>query len=224
MIYRKFLNRDLVRAEEFVLSTAVKILFWRIRGKKFNQIVSYRYSYAAQTVLRKSVEEHMNKTSDINIINQFKKMLDEIPAKSLTMYQMIPNKKLIPLNINYDRENQSSIKAKDVDYDRIVVDTYDYIDKLIGFRLGDVYFAAFEIFSKDLTKPEDLRTKAKFMTNYIKFGTNDEKEIWLLRYGFEFEDMDWLFPRVISVSQEEIVFDGVKSLSEEQLLRISKFL
>lgn len=224
MIYRKYLNRELVRAEEFVLSTAVKILFWRIRGKKFNQIVSYRYAYAAQTVLRKSVEEQINKTSNIKVVNQFINILDEIPAKSLTMYQMIPNKKIIPLDINYDREKQTVIKAKDVDFDRIVVDTYDYIDKLIGFRLGDVYFAAFDKYSKDITRPEDLRVKAKAMTNYIKYGTNIDKEIWLLRYGFEFEDMDWLYPIVSSISEEEIVFGEIHHLTEEQLMRISKFI
>lgn len=223
-IYKKYLGRDLVPAEEYVLTTTVKILFWRVRGKKFNQIVSYRYAYAAQTKLRSETEKQILENTDHSQRNMLKEILENLEAKRLTMFQMIPDRKLRPLDINYDESSHKRIKAVDVDFDRIVVDTYDFIDKLIGFRLGDVYFATFDKYYKDESRNRNLRLKARAMTNYIKYGTDVEKEIWLLRYGFEFEDMDWLLSIVESVNQEEIIFSDVTSLTDEQFNRISKFI
>jgi ATP-dependent RNA helicase DOB1 len=62
------------------------------------------------------------------------------------------------------------------------------------------------------------------MTNYIKYGTDDGVEIWLLRYGFEFEDFDWLIPLVDSVDEKEIKFKNLPKLSEDQYDRIKKFI
>ena len=28
------------------------------------------------------------------------------------------------------------------------------------------------------------------MANFVKYGTDNEKEIWLLKYGFSFEDIE----------------------------------
>ena len=51
-----------------------------------------------------------------------------MPDKNLKMYPLI----------------STVTKAKDVDYDLIVYDTYDYLDKLIGFKLSDIFYAAFQ--------------------------------------------------------------------------------
>ena len=46
----------------------------------------------------------------------------------------------------------------------------------------------------------------------------------MLRYGFDFEDIEWIKPCVASIDKTEIVFnDKVDSLSEEQLMRIDRF-
>ena len=34
-------------------------------------------------------------------------------------------------------------------------------------------------------------------------------EIWLQKYGFEFEDIEWLKPCIDSISEEEIVFNDL---------------
>lgn len=82
------------------------------------------------------------------------------------------------------REEQDLSDLNDVDYDRIVFDTYDYLDKIIGFKLSDIFFAAFNEYFE---KTNDIR--AKRMAQLVKYGTEDNKEIWMLRYGFTFEDM-----------------------------------
>ena len=130
----------------------------------------------------------------------------------MSMFQMIPNKNHSPLSLTYHTY------AFAVDYDSVVVDTYDYLDKLIGFRLGDAFFAAFD---KYYQKTADQR--AKKMCNYIKYGTNDPKEILLIRYGFEFEDFDWIKDVVSSINEDEIVFSNIENLTNDQKKRISKF-
>ncbi len=54
-------------------------------------------------------------------------------------------------------------------------------------------------------KTKDDRALA--MSNFISFGTNDPKEIWLKRYGFEQEDMEWLVPCVDNVNEDQITFN-----------------
>ncbi len=56
-------------------------------------------------------------------------------------------------------------------------------------------------------KTQDSRALA--MINYLKYGTNNSKEIMLLRYGFDFEELDWLAPCVKSIDENEIIFDDV---------------
>ena len=126
---------------------------------------------------------------------------------------MIPNKNIPALNLTH------KTKAFAVDYDRIVVDTYDYLDKLIGFRLGDAFFAAFDKFYK---KHNDKR--AEKMCNYIKFGTNNKLEIMLLRYGFNFEEFEWLKPIIKKIDETGIEFKAIDHLSDEQIERIDRFL
>lgn len=63
------------------------------------------------------------------------------------------------------------------------------------------------------------------MANYFKYGTDDENEIWMLRYGLSFEDIETLKPYLISVSKEEIVFsEDVKTLPIEQIEAVERYL
>lgn len=205
-IYSAYLGRSLAKGEEDILNTTIKILFWRVQGRKFNEIVRTRYSFAAQTIKRGDLRK---KGSDDSLVQAgYLVKFDNIPKKSLESSWSFTHKQL----------------AKNVDYDSVVTDTYDYIDKLIGFRVGDVYFAAFDKYAKNDLNDAYIREKAIRMTNYIKYGTDKEIEIWLLRYGFEFEDFDWLLPIVESVSEEEIVFKSIENLNIEQRTRIEKFI
>ena len=213
LVYSSYLNRPLTSAESEIFNSVIKIMMWRILGKSFNQIVWYRYSYAARTAERKEIQEQLEITADPDERYRLEQEDRSLMARYLPMFQMIPNKNHIPLNLMYQTH------AFSVDYDRVVVDTYDYLDKLLGFRLGDALFAAFDKFYK---KTEDLR--AKKMCNYIRYGTDDPKEIMLLRYGFDFEDFDWIMPIVTHADEEELLFSDIKELTAEQLKRIKKYI
>lgn len=212
-IYASYLNRQLTKAEVDILISTIKIMIWRIIGKSFNQIVWYRYSYASRTNERNKIKKQISLSKNDNEKLLLKQQEKNLMAKYLPMYQPIPNKNIHSLSLT------SNIHAFQVDYDRVVFDTYDYLDKLIGFRLGDSFYATFDKYFENF-KDE----RAKKMCNYIKYGTNDEKEIMLLRYGFDFEDFSWLLDAVKSVDENEIVFcDGFK-FTEEQLFKIKKYI
>lgn len=136
-----------------------------------------------------------------------------LTARWISQYQPIPNRKISSLSVTYNT------LAFAVDYDRIVFDTYDYLDKLIGFRFGDAYYAAFMLFGNKYNDKRSIK-----MANYIRYGTDDAKEILLLRYGFDFEDFEWLSPVVKSISEEEIIFNDFQGLEAEQLMKIERYL
>lgn len=212
-IYSSYLNRQLTTAERDILISTIKIMIWRIIGKSFNQIIWYRYSYASRTIERNELKKRISLLNDSNQKYLLQQEEKSLPAQYLPMYQPIPNKKITPLSLTYNTP------AFMVDYDRVVFDTYDYLDKLIGFRLGDSFYA---VFDKYFEKTNDSR--AKKMCNYIKYGTNDDKEIMLLRYGFDFDDFSWLLPAVKYITEEEIVFNKDYSFTEEQLYKIKKYI
>ena len=112
------------------------------------------------------------------------------------------------------------IKAADVDYDRIVFDTYDYLDKTIGFYLSDIFYAAFQ---KYYETTQD--TRAEKLAKYVKYGTDNEKEIWMLRYGLTFEDIEWADNCIDSINQEAIVFNNnIKELESEKIDIVKRFI
>ena len=142
--------------------------------------------------------------------------LQHLQAQFVAGYAEIPNKNLQVFSMFGKNET----KAIDVDYDRIVFDTYDYLDKIIGFKLSDIFYAAFNEYFE---KTDDLR--AKRMAQLVKYGTEDEKEIMMLRYGFSFEDIEWLEPYIKTINQEEIIFSRkIEKLPIEKMNVIKRFI
>jgi Superfamily II helicase len=206
-LYEIYLNRRLTEPEKFIINTALKIMLWRIKGHKFSQIVWYRYSYAARTKERNELMKKSKTSFEISYCKS-------LPAKPITQFNQIPNKNIIPLSLTYKQ------RAIDVDYDRVMVDTYDYMDKLLGFRLGDMYYAAFAKYGEKYTNEEAIK-----LSKYIKYGTIDEKSIWLLRYGFDFEDFDWLYEKVKFIDETGIKFnENINELTYEQINKIEKYI
>lgn len=199
-LYRLYLGRDLSDGEENVLHTAVKIMLWRIYGKTFKNVCWYRYSY-------------VSRSSDRKVLERFGRKTDELEAKFITGYDDLPNKGLRAYSIF-----EKGTKAKDVDYDRIVYDTYDYIDKLIGFKLSDIFYAAFYLYYEK-TKDERALSLAK----YVKYGTDNERYIWMIRYGMTFEDIEALDEHIESINEREIVFkqsiNGVPDDKKQSIIR-----
>lgn len=59
----------------------------------------------------------------------------------------------------------------------------------------------------------------------IRYGTENEKEIWMLRYGFTFEDIEWLEPYIVRINQEEVIFyREINKLPIEKMNVINRFI
>lgn len=201
-LYEKYLGRTLNDGESNVLNTAIKIIIWRVYGKTFKNICWYRYSYVSKSHEREK-RERLGLGTD-NLDAQFITGYNDIPNKNLNVFSLFP----------------IGTKAKNVDYDLIVYDTYDYIDKLIGFKLSDIFYA---IFFKYYEKEQDQR--ALKLAKYIKFGTDEERYIWMLRYGLSFEDIEVLDKHIDKINSEAIVFkETINNVPEEDKLSVLRFL
>ncbi len=200
-IYTNYLGRELSHGERNVFNTAIKIILWKVHGKTFKNICWYRYSYASRSNYRRANKNHPD-------------LLNNLQAKFFTEYSEIPNKSLNP----YSALN--GILAKDVDYDFIISDTYDFMDKLIGFKLIDVFYACL---IKYYEKSNDFR--AVKLSKYIKYGTDNERYILMLRYGLTFEDIEILDSHILSISEEEIVVkQSIYDLNQSQIKAIIRYI
>ena len=187
---RKNLNRD----EKSVLSTSIPMLLWKIQGKSFSEVVSIRYSYLSKRDERRRLKKELD-NGDIDL-SAYTQKIDTLMVKYSPVAFHLPN---------HNGRSSSAFKdtrAIDLKYDLVIYDTYDYLDKVIALSLRDPLSTAFLLFYH---KTQDIR--AKIFANYILYGTDDELEIWLLKYGFSFEDMEWLRDCVQSIGEEEIVFN-----------------
>lgn len=200
-LYSVYLGRNLEKGEENVFNTAIKIILWKIHGKTFKNICWYRYSYAS-------------KSHERNLLVRLGQRTDTLEAAFYTEYKDLPDK---TINV-YSYLN--GIKAKDVDYDLIMYDTYDYIDKLIGFKLSDVFYAAFYKYFERQNDEQALK-----LAKYIRYGTDNVRHIWMLRYGLSFEDIETLDMHIDSIDSEEIVFkESITQVSDEDKISIERFL
>lgn len=138
-----------------------------------------------------------------------------IPPRYSTKAGSLPN--VVAVNINLCKEFKSIL---DVDYDTIVYDTYDYLDKVISLSLVNPLCAAFSMYSQSYDDERD-----RVLSNYIKYGTNNPIEIWLLRYGFSFEEIEWISKYVDTIDANSIVFkDSIRELEETEMMVIERFL
>ena len=201
-LYEIYLGRQLVPGEANVLSTAIKIILWKVHGKTFKNICWYRYAYASKTHERELLAKQG--LTDEHVYANFFTEHNDIPNKNISVYSLFDQQTL----------------ARDVSYDLIMYDTYDYIDKLIGFKLSDIFYAAF---FKYFEKTADAR--ANKLAKYVRYGTDSDRHIWMLRYGLAFEDIEVLDEHIQSIDATQIVFnDSVRTLPEEEKNAIKRFL
>lgn len=215
LLYEQYLGRQLCDGEKNVLNTAIKIMLWQIHCRTFKDICFYRYSFASRKQERDALQKEMDNGNDLEkYIAKLK--LDHLQAQFVTGYADIPDKNLKVFSMFGNNET----KAIEVDYDRIVFDTYDYLDKILNFKLSDIFVAAFEEY---YIKTND--TRARKMALLVKYGTVNEKQIWMLRYGFTFEDIEWLEPYIVNISQEEVIFNReINKLPLEKMDIIKRFV
>ena len=92
ILYEMYLGRSLVDAERDVLSTAIKIMLWRVYGKTFKNICWYRYSYASKTKEREQRERQGKDTNRIFV--NYLVGFHDIPDKMLKRYPLFDAKTL----------------------------------------------------------------------------------------------------------------------------------
>ena len=130
-------------------------------------------------------------------------------------YSDLPN-----LKLNFFNLVDTKTPITDVDFDTVVYDTYDYLDKLIGFRLSDIFYAAFIV---QYNKTGDVR--AKKFANFIKYGTSNESEIYMIRYGLSLEDARLFLPFIEKVDETGIVVkDEFYNIPEEDRKPLERFV
>lgn len=193
-IYLVHLRREkLEAAESSVLSAAIPLMLWHIQGRSFSEIISLRHSFLTKKseqseikALLKSKQIDDNEANMLwqNLYIRFSQVPSSLPNKGLTRKSSFPEDHISKL-----------------DYDSLVYDTYDYLDKVISLSLADPICASLEIYYK---KYSDER--AMSLSNCIRFGTSDTTEIWLLKYGFGFEDIEWIKEHVQSIDSKRIHF------------------
>lgn len=204
VLYGGYLGRELVKAEKIVLSSAIKIMIWKVYGKTFSSICQKRYAYISQANERRRLNKEGRAAEADELCARYVSGYHDLPDKQLKSYPLIP----------------VSEKAKNVDYDLIVYDTYDFLDKLIGFKLSDVFYALFHQYYKETEDERALK-----LAYYFKYGTDSEKEIWMLRYGLSFEDIEWAAPCIESINEEEIVFnEKIERLDDGQREIIAQYI
>lgn len=202
-------NRDISDGESAVISNAIAIFMLQIRGRNLKSIVESRFGHITRMKERRSLEKIREAAPGFYLTKlRTLKLRNPMPAET------IPNEKLSVYGM-FDY----SVGIGEAGYDRVMYDTYDYIDKVWGFCLADVFYAAFDLF--DVVKDD---ARAKTMCKYIRYATINETEIWLLRYGFSFEEIEWIKPLVRDIGEAQIVFGDISQLEEDQLAVIARYL
>lgn len=200
-IYQNYLQRDLVDAEVNVLKEAINIMLFKIFGNTFKKICWMRYNWASRLIDRRRFAKAGR--------------VYEMPARFTVGYKEIPNRYMK----NYSLFPKGT-KAEDVSYDLIIYDTYDYLDKLVNFRLADIFYAsAMEYY--DLCKDDDVKKIALL----VRFGTFNERHIWMLRYGLSFEDIEILDSSIESIDETGIVFnESINEIDAETRFMVERYI
>lgn len=203
-------RQEITIAEKAVLSASIPILLWRVQGKSFKEIVSLRQSYIQQ----KSKKAEINRRYRNGSITEEQKAIElrQLTLKRTPVATSLPNKKI--RNVPLFSSSPYSFK-----YDLLVYDTFDYIDKVINLSLATPICAVLRLYYQ-----KTHNQYAIDLSNYIQFGTNDSKEIWLQKYGFSADDFEWLLPCVEAVDENQITFKNIELLSEEQRNHIERYL
>ena len=206
-------RKELGTGEKAILSATIPILLWRIQGKTFKEIVSIRMDFISENKKQQEIKNQYRKR-EISYEECYSQ-IENLNIHYSTKFALIPDKKAPNLPL-FD----TSKKIDQIDYDILIWDTYDYIDKVISWALADPLSATFNLYYQ---KTGDERALA--MSNYIKYGTNDNNEIWLMKYGFDFEDIEWIKQYVENIDENEIVFNSkISELPDSKMELIERYV
>ncbi|WBF66328.1 DEAD/DEAH box helicase [Desulfovibrio subterraneus] len=207
-------RKNLETPEYSTLSAAIPIMLWHIQGKSFSEIISLRHSFLTQKDIQREIVQQLknNEISDTEASSLYNSLTIRFSQTPST----IPNKRHTRSSA-FPYPNQHISK---LDYDSLVYDTYDYLDKVISQSIADPICAVFELY---YTRTKDVR--ARTLSNYTRYGTNDPTDIWLLKYGFCFEDIEWIKDHVEYIDQKRIHFkDSIYEIPEEKKTVVERYL
>ncbi|MCM8529117.1 MAG: DEAD/DEAH box helicase [Lentisphaeraceae bacterium] len=210
-IYENSLGRELESGEKSVLSAALTILLWQIQGKTFKQLLGLRYSYLTNQIEQAKLDKLLINGEISKEL--YSETIENMEVEYSAIPEQLPNKSLKKIKPS----RYAGKKVKDFEYDLLVYDTYDFLDKVISFSLSNIFIAAFKEY---YFKFKDLR--ALKLVNYFRYGTDDDTEIWLLRYGFTMEEIEKIKPFVDQIDDYEIIFN--QSLFHEQNLNTKEMV
>lgn len=211
VIFEHSVKRPLEPGEKGVLSAGITILLMKIQGRSFREILAIRYNY-----ITKRAERHkllrMFRRGELDR-DDYSSRLSKLLVEFSMPPHTLPNKSLL-----YSFNEFDGIAVDDLEYDRLVYDTYDYLDKVISFSLTDIYVAAFTLYFEREGNMNSLK-----LVNYMKYGTADESEILLLRYGFTLDEIDVISPHVENIDENEIIFkDSALSVKRSRVAKLVK--
>lgn len=173
-IYEASINRALYDGGVAVFRQAMSIFIQVIQGRTFREIVGVRYSY-----ISKKDEGRQGYAA-------FSQPAVKLPKSSLTQTYSIFDKNTL---------------AKNVSYDAVVFDTYDYLDQVISFSLTESFITSFKVY-KDNTSDQ----RSDKMIELLRFGTNNTIHTLLIRYGFPPEDIAEISKYILFINEDTITF------------------
>lgn len=195
-IFKVHLRRqELTNGEKAVLSASIPVLLWLIQGKSFAEIISLRYAFLSEKDFRRKLRKQLVK-KEISL-RQYRELLKEKDVRYSCIANAIPD-------ISFKRGAslfKGNLLENDIDFDKIIYDTYDYIDKVLSLSVSNPVSSVFLLY---FHKTNDIR--AKVLSNYIKYGTNNATEIWLIKYGFSFDEIEELIEHIEKIDETEIIF------------------
>lgn len=202
-IYERSLGRSLGDGEKNVFNTAIQMMLIRLLSHAtFKQLCRWRYNNASRLKERKQREKKGLKSDHLS--SAFITGFSDLPKKGLNVFSLFPN----------------GTKAKDVSYDAILYDTYDFLDKLIDFKLCELFYAAFMSYFE---KNQDER--AERFSKLLRYGTDNSRYIWMIRYGLEFEDIDKLDAHIRTIDANGIDFyDSIHDIPEKDKEVIKRYM
>lgn len=202
-IYERSLGRSLGDGEKNVFNTAIQLMLIRLLfHATFKQLCRWRYYNASRLKERKQREKKGLKSDHLS--SAFVTGFSDLPKKGLHVFSIFPK----------------GTKAKDVSYDAILYDTYDFLDKLIDFKLGELFYAAFMSYFE---KNQD--EKAERFSKLLRYGTDDSRYIWMIRYGLEFEDIGKLDTHIRAIDANGIDFyDSIHEVPERDKEVIKRYI
>ena len=189
-----------------IFNTGMTIMLWIMQGESFKCILNKRYAYLTSLNERRKLKKQFK--MEIISAEMYKRILSNMSVQYSAIPSHIPDKKLTNIGSSFKGMN-----ATNIDYDSIVYDTYDYIDKVVEFSMSNAYITTLTLY---YNKTLDIR--ALNVINCLKYGSDEPKTIFLKRYGFSDEEIKIIYDNVKVVDEDGIEFkDSIKDVTDEIL-------